>query len=130
MISPLAFSIRAPLHPSHSHRATCPDASECQSHSATDKRMSQLSFTRHDLHIDEAGLCLGSTAPRPINTKRHTYTHAELALPAIPDRSNQENQPQKELSAHLHVRKHTCRTNTAQIQFVFFHLISDGACLH
>lgn len=114
MISPLAFSVRAPLfHLPPPHKPPYPDASECQSHSVTDKRMSQLSFTLHDLHIDEAGLCFNSKAPSPIPTKRHTGTHTELALPVIPDRSNQENQPQEELSAHLNVTEHTWRTNRA-----------------
>lgn len=77
--------------------------------------MSQLSFTPHDLHIDEAGLCFNSKAPSPINTKKHTYNNTcrHTYTMSSASKPRQKQSGKSATSTHLNVKEHTWRANRA-----------------
>lgn len=114
----------------HSHKKPpCPDASECQSHSVTDKGMSQLS-SPHDLHIDEADLCFYSKASSPINTKEHTYTHRHtyrISIASNPRQKQSGKSATKNAFGSSECKgAHLENKQSSKLSYVV-HLLSEGA---
>lgn len=96
--------------------------------------MSQLSFTPHDLHIDEAGLCFNSKAPSPINTKKHTYknTCRHTYTMSSASKPRQKQSGKSATSAHLNVKEHTWRANRALTKGIVLSTscLTVCVCLH